>query len=67
MTFYTIYFEDGGEEQLVLSTMSTEAFRLAHGGETNVALALKQAKLTWPKRKPCKLVRKLTNKVVWKK
>jgi hypothetical protein len=67
MTFYDVFFNDGGKERITVAAMSTEQYRLANGGKSNADLALDQVREKFPNRYPVKIVRVTTGQVIWHK
>lgn len=65
MIFYIAYFDGFNPEQVILSVMATEEYRLANGGKSNLDLILEKIKKDFPNRKLTKLVRTTTGQVVW--
>lgn len=66
MTIYTIHFRDHDPENLTLVPMSTEEFRLEHGGQSDLDMVRSEVRKKWPGRHPVRIVRTLTGRVLWR-
>lgn len=65
VTIYLVTFADGAAITLPVSAMSTQEYRLANGGKSNLDLVREQLQKHYPKKRAVKIRRGLTGEVIW--